>query len=154
MLTTNNLETSVNDEWEPKAWVYFIWLVLSNHIYCKVGHSVDPMSRYQQIAAGMPEQPYRMHVLSCFSQEQARLFESMFHSHLDEYRSRGEWFSHANAKHLHKVIQQKIEEIATLFFTFGYQPELEAIELGGYQPVLYPNGFISHVVPGSAENND
>lgn len=143
-------EELLNDDWEPKAWVYFIWLVLGNRLYCKIGQSVDPISRYQQLVAGMPEQPYAIQLLSCLCAEQAKLFERMLHDHFQFYRTRGEWFSHANAKHFYGVLQDKLEEIYTLFFTFGYQPEFETIELDGDRPVLYHNGFISHVTADNA----
>lgn len=141
-------EELLNDDWEPKAWVYFVWIVIGNRLYCKIWQSVDRISRYQQLVAGMPERPNRIHLLSCLSVEQAKLFESMLHDHLHFCRTRGEWFSHTNAKHFHRVLQDKLEEIYTLFYTFGYQPEFERIELDGDRPVLHHNGYISHVTAG------
>jgi hypothetical protein len=26
-------------DWQPEAWVYFIWIVLGFQVYCKIGHS-------------------------------------------------------------------------------------------------------------------
>lgn len=141
-------EELLNDEWEPKAWVYFIWLVIDNRLYCKIGQSVDPISRYQQFVAGMPKQPFAIQLLSCLSVEQARLFERMLHDHFYFCRTRGEWFSHANVKHFYKVLQDKLEEIYTIFYTFGYQPDFETIGLDGDRPVLHHNGYISHVTAG------
>lgn len=139
------------DGWEPEAWIYFIWIVVGFQVYCKIGHSTNPASRYKQLLTGIPERPYRIHLLSCLSLEQAKLFERMFHDHLRGYKSRGEWFTHTNAKHLHKVLHRKMSEIFTLFHTFGHQAELERIELDGDRPVLHSNGIVSHVVKGANE---
>ena len=141
------------DGWEPEAWVYFIWIVLGFQVYCKIGHSTNPASRYKQLITGIPERPYRIHLLPCLTVEQARLFERMFHQHMQDYQSRGEWFTHVNAKHLHKVLRGRMQEIVTLFRTFGYQVRLEKIELDGDRPVFHPNGIVSHIVR-SAERGD
>lgn len=147
-------EELINDDWEPKAWVYFVWLVIGNRLYCKIGQSLDPINRYHQLVSGMPEQPYRIHLLYCLSAEQAKLFERTFHDHLHFCRTRGDWFSHANAKHFYRMLQDKLEEIYTLFYTFGYQPEFETIELDGDRPVLYHNGYISHVTADNDTDNE
>ena len=157
MMTSPKKVTENNDEkddWEPEAWVYFIWLVFGNRLYCKIGYSIDPISRYHQLIAGMPEQPFRIHLLSCLSVKQAKVFESMLHDHLHFCRTRGEWFLHANAKQFHKILKSKLDEIATLFYTFGYEPEFERIELDGDRPVLYQNGYISHVINGNDVDDD
>ncbi|GIK53422.1 MAG: hypothetical protein BroJett014_23950 [Planctomycetota bacterium] len=133
-------------DWQPEAWVYFIWIVLGFQVYCKIGHSTNPASRYKQLITGIPERPYCVHLLSCLTAEQARLFEGMFHEHLQNYRTRGEWFSHPNAKHLHKVMHVKMSQIFALFRTFGYRAKLERIVLDGDRPVLHANGLVSHVV--------
>lgn len=143
-----------NEGWEPEAWVYFIWIVFGNRLYCKIGYSIDPISRYHQLIAGMPEQPFRIHLLSCLSVEQAKLFERMLHDYLHFCRTRGEWFSHTNAKHFSKILKSKLDEIARLFYTFGYEPEFERIELDGDRPVLYQNGYISHVINGNQVDDD
>lgn len=132
--------------WEPEAWVYFIWIVLGFKVYCKIGHSTNPASRYKQLITGIPERPYRIHLLPCLTVEQARLFERMFHQHMQDYQSRGEWFTHVNARHLHKLLRGKMQEIVALFRTFGYRANLEKIELDGDRPVFHPNGIVSHIV--------
>ena len=138
-------EESFIENWEPEAWVYFIWLVVGDRVYFKVGKSVDPFSRLDQLLAGMPEEPYRTHHLPCLTEEQAVLFERMFHQQLAPYRTRGEWYSHANVKHLYGALYEKLEEILTLFYTFGYQPYFETIHLKGNYPVLHQNGFLDYV---------
>ena len=139
--------------WVPEAWVYFIWIVLGFQIYCKIGYSTNPPSRYKQLLTGMPERPYRIHLLPCLSVGQARLLESMFHAHLQSYRARGEWFTHPNAGHLHKMMHSKMSEIFGLFRTFGYRAKLEKIELDGDRPVFHANGIVSHVTKPDAEND-
>jgi hypothetical protein len=61
-------------DWQPEAWVYFIWIVLGFQVYCKIGHSTNPASRYKRLITGIPGQPYCVHLLSCLTAEQARLF--------------------------------------------------------------------------------
>lgn len=145
---------SLESGWEPQAWVYFIWAVIGHQVYCKIGYSTNPVSRYAQLITGIPERPYRVHLLSCLTPTQAKLFERLFHEHLQDYRSRGEWFTHANAKHLYKVLHSKMSDIFMLFRTFGYQTELERIEMDGDRPVLFPNGFVSHVVHADTKSDD
>jgi hypothetical protein len=145
-------QTELEDEgWEPEAWVYFIWIVLGYQVYCKIGYSKAPFSRYNQLIVGIPEQPFRIHLLPCLSVEQAKLFERMFHEHLKGYRTRGEWFSHPNVRHFSKVLRFKMREALTLFHTFGYETEVERIDLSGDRPVLYKNGFVSHVVESAGD---
>ncbi|MBE2220377.1 MAG: GIY-YIG nuclease family protein [Anaerolineae bacterium] len=150
MMPASNDTPEQNDheksKWEPEAWLYFIWIVLGFRVYCKIGYSTNPASRYNQLITGIPERPYRIHLLPCLTVEQAKLFESMFHDHLQNYRTRGEWFSHPNARHLSKMMHIKMSEIFALFHTFGYQTELERIDLDGDRPVFHANGFVSHVV--------
>ena len=142
------------DGWEPEAWVYFIWIVLGFQVYCKIGHSINPASRYRQLLTGIPERPYRIHLLPCLSAGQARLFEGMFHAHMQNYRARGEWFTHRNTGHLHKMMHNKMSEIFALFRTFGYQVELERIELDGDRPVFHANGFVSRVIKLNAADDE
>lgn len=139
-------EEPFNDQWDPEAWVYFIWLVAGNRVYLKVGRSVNPLNRYEQLAAGMPEEPYELHLLACLNEEQASIFERMIHRHLDYFKTRGEWFSHANVKHLKGVLENKLEELLMLFYTFGFKPHFEKIMLNGHHPILHQNGFLSHVI--------
>ena len=155
MATPNDLSEGGDSKvgWEPEAWVYFIWIVLGFQVYCKIGHSTNPASRYKQLITGIPERPYRIHLLPCLTVEQARLFERMFHQHMQDYQSRGEWFTHVNARHLHKALRSKMQEIVALFHTFGYRANLERIELEGDRPVFHPNGIVSHIVR-SAEWDD
>lgn len=137
---------NTKDDWNPEAWVYFIWIVLGFQVYCKIGHSTNPASRYKQLITGIPERPYRIHLLPCLTVKQAKLVERMFHAHMRDCQSRGEWFTHINASHLHKLLRSKMQEIISLFHTFGYRAELKKIELEGDRPALYPNGIVSHVV--------
>ena len=139
-------EEPFDDQWEPEAWVYYIWLVVGNRVYFKIGRSVNPLSRYEQLVAGMPEEPYELHLLACLNEKQASIFERMLHQHLEYYKTRGEWFSHANVKHLQRVLEHKLEEILFLFYTFGFKPHFEKILLSGHRPVLHQNGFLSHVI--------
>jgi hypothetical protein len=39
-----------------------------------------------------------------------------------------------------------VDEIFTFFRTFGYEIDLERIDLDGARLVLYSNGFVSHVL--------
>lgn len=140
-------------DWEPQAWVYLIWIVMGNRVYCKIGYSTNPASRYSQIITGMPERPFQMHLLYCLNPKQAQLFEAMLHEHLKDYRARGEWFTHPNVKHLNKALGSKVQEIFDLFRTFGYEPYLEQLDLDGYRPVLYKNGYVSHLSDPSARGD-
>lgn len=148
----NDLEPK--KDWEPQAWVYLIWVVMGYRVYCKIGYSKNPGSRYSQIITGMPERPFRMHLLSCLSVEQAQLFEVMLHEHLKDYKARGEWFTHPNVRHFHKALNSKLQEIFDLFHTFGYEPDFERIDLDGYRPVLHANGYVSHVSDPSVESGE
>lgn len=143
-----------NDAWEAGAWVYFIWVVIGYRVYVKIGYSSNPASRYNQLITGIPERPYRIHLLPCLNVEQARLFEGMFHEHLNDYRARGEWFTHPNFKHLRRVVRTKMREIITLFRTFGYEINLVSRELDGYRPVIRENGYISHLIDPLAKDDE
>lgn len=138
--------------WEAEAWVYFIWVVVGNRVYLKIGYSTNPASRYNQLITGIPEQPYCIHLLACLNAKQAQLFERMLHGYLDGYRARGEWFTHANVKHLHTVLRTKVWEILSLFRTFGYKPNLKKIDLDGYYPVLSESGYILRLVDPAAKD--
>ena len=133
------------ENWEPEAWVYFIWLAVGDRVYLKVGRSVNPSSRLDQLLAGMPEEPFQAHHLACLMEDQAILFERIFHELLSPYRTRGEWFSHANVKHLYAILYEKLEELLTLFYTFGYKPYFETIPLKGDHPMLHQNGFLDYI---------
>ena len=111
---------SKEEDWIPVAWVYFLWVVLDRHVYCKIGYSKCPSSRLNQLMAGIPEEPFRIHLLPCLSVVQAKLFEGMFHDYLRKYQTRGGWFTHPNVRHWTKALQFKLREILTLFNTFGY----------------------------------
>ena len=132
--------------WTPEAWVYFIWVVIGHRVYCKIGYSADPVARLSQITGGIPERPFQIYLLPCLDVEQAKVFESMLHSHLQKVRAKGEWFSHNNVKHLYRTIGAEVEMLLALFKTFGYETELQQIDLRGRQPVLYDNGIFSHSV--------
>ncbi|HRQ42411.1 MAG TPA: GIY-YIG nuclease family protein [Chloroflexota bacterium] len=142
-----------DDEWEAEAWVYFIWVVMGFRVYLKIGYSSNPASRYNQLITGIPERPYTIHLLACLNVKQARLFEGMLHEHLKDYRARGEWFTHSNVKHLHRVLRAKVWDILSLFRTFGYTPDLKRIDLDGFRPVLRENGYISHLVDPATEDD-
>lgn len=151
--TSEQSHREIKYSWDPQAWVYLVWVVVGHRVYCKIGYSKHPGSRFSQILAGIPEQPFRMHLLCCLSVEQARLFETMLHEHLKDYRARGEWFTHLNVKHLGKKLGSKVQEIFDLFRVFGYEPCLEQIDLDGFRPVLYENGYISHLSDSAAKGD-
>ncbi len=92
-------------------------------------------------------------MLYCLNVEQAQLFEAMLHEHLKNYKARGEWFTHPNVKHFNKALGSKVQEIFNLFRTFGYEPYLEWLDLDGYRPVLYKNGYVSHLSDPSARGD-
>ena len=123
-------------------------------VHCKIGYSTNPASRYSQIVTSMPERPFRMHLLYCLSPKQARLFEAMLHEHLKDYRARGGWFSHPNVKHFSEVLRSKMQVIFDLFDSFGYEPDSEIIDLDGLRPVLYENGYVSHLSDPSESDGE
>ena len=86
-----------------------------------------------------------MHLLPCLSVRQAQLFEALLHDLLKNHKTRGEWFTHPNVKHFSDVLQSKVQVIFDLFDSFGYEPDSETIDLEGLRPVLYENGFVSHL---------
>ena len=47
----------------------------------------------------------------------------------------------------------KLQEIFDLFRTFGYEPDFDKIDLDGLRPVLYENGYVSHLSDPSAESD-
>ncbi|MCC6604732.1 MAG: GIY-YIG nuclease family protein [Anaerolineae bacterium] len=143
--TSESDPSEINVDWEPQAWVYFLWVAVGHHVYCKIGYSKSPGSRYRQILGGLPEQPFKMHLLPCLSVRQAQLFEALLHDLLKNYKTRGEWFTHPNVKHFSDVLQSKVQVIFDLFDSFGYEPDSETIDLDGLRPVLYENGFVSHL---------
>lgn len=137
---------SEKSEWQAQAWVYFIWVVVGFRVYCKVGCSSDPGVRLQQLQSGLPEEPFRMHLMPCLNLQQARLFERIFHAHLKEFRTRGDWFTDSNVKRLSRVISVKMREVLLLFESFEYESDIVQIDLGGKYPVLYRNGFVRDIV--------
>lgn len=142
---TSNVPEHEDDVWEPQAWVYILWVAMGNRVFCKIGYSADPSSRLGQIIGGIPEQPFRIYLLPCLTIEQAKVFESMLHSHLQKYRTKGEWFSHTNAKHLYRIIGAEVRALIVVFRTFGYENDLRQIDLDGKRPVLYDNGLIFYI---------
>ncbi len=51
--------------WQTGAWVYCVWITFGSRVYCKIGYSTNPASRFAQIATGFPERPYLIHLLPC-----------------------------------------------------------------------------------------
>ncbi len=136
--------------WDPGAWVYFLWIAFGSRVYCKIGYSTNPASRFAQIATGFPERPYRVHLLPCLTIEQAKIVESILHDRLAQYRTRGEWFSHPRVTHLDKVLVSEVERIMALFHSFGYKVYVETIYLDGPKPVLNNSGYVSQIVATDA----
>lgn len=132
----------------PNAWVYFIWAVMGESVYCKIGYTGNPHERIYQISSSIPTTPFFLQLLPCLSTEQAKLFETTLHQQADVFRAktRSEWFTHPNFNRLHKAIQAKVDEIVQLAQTFGYAIELQEIDRPGPYPVLHPNGYVDYVV--------
>jgi len=140
-----------NQSLSPRAWVYFVWIVINKQVYCKVGRSSNPMERISQVVGGVPATPFYIQLLPCLNVEQAVLFEKMLHRHLTEFRSKSksEWFTDPNLTRLSNNIQAKVDEILEAARTFGYIIQLQAIDGSGPYPVLHPNGYINYVVDPS-----
>ena len=117
------------DSWTAKAWVYFVWVAIEQRVYCKVGHSTNPKSRYQKLVTGLPERPFQFDLLPCLTLRQAQYLEWFVHDRLYEYRTNSEWFSHTNTKHFQKTVTHIINEIVFLFYTFSYELIIESIDL-------------------------
>ena len=151
--SAEQIETE-DHHWNLEAWVYFIWITLGSRVYCKIGYSTNPASRFVQIATGFPERPYRIHLLPCLTVEQAKVIERILHDHLAQYRTRGEWFSHPNVTHLDKVMVSKVEQIMALFRSFGYEVFVQIIRLDGPKPVLNSSGYVSRVIAVDTAEED
>ncbi|MFQ5433528.1 MAG: GIY-YIG nuclease family protein [Anaerolineae bacterium] len=140
--------------WQTQAWVYFVWIAFGSRVYCKIGYSTNSASRFAQIATGFPERPYRIHLLPCLSAEQAKVVESIPHDHAAQYKTRGEWFSHANVTYLDKVLVSKVKQIMLLFRSFGYEVSVKTIHLDGPKPILNSRGYVSQVMAVDAAKED
>ncbi len=140
-----------NQPVNPKAWVYFVWIVINKQVYCKVGQSSNPMERISQVVGGVPATPFHIQLLPCLSVDQAVLFEKMLHKHLTQFRSKrkSEWFTDPNFTRLWNHVKTKTDEILELGRTFGYIIQLQATDRSGPYPVLHPNGYIDYVVDPS-----
>ena len=137
----------------PKAWVYFIWVVIAKQVYCKIGQSINPPERISQVTGAIPQIPFFIQLLPCLNLEQARLFEGMIHKHVHEFRAKqkSEWFTDPNLNRLATQIRAKVNEISNLFQSFGYTIQLQGIEQSGPYPVLHPNGYIDYVIDPKKE---
>jgi hypothetical protein len=74
--------------------------------------------------------------------EQALLFERIFHTRLRKVRTKGEWFTHGNARRLSRLVMDLLEEAVSIFETFGFDTDVALIDLGGKRPLLSENGFV------------
>lgn len=137
----------------PQAWVYFVWAIINDHTYCKIGYTTNPRERITQVSSSIPTVPFFLQLLPCLNVQQAKLFEKMLHQHLISLQAkhRSEWFTHPNLNHLSNNIRSKVDEIVQLALTFGYTLELQNIHRPGPYPVLHPNGYIDYVVDPSKE---
>lgn len=139
---------SDNQPIQPKAWVYFVWVVVEKQVHCKVGQSTNPSERISQVVSAIPQIPFYIQLLPCLNLEQARLFEGMLHKHLNDFRAKqkSEWFTDPNLNRLSVQIRAKVNEMLALANSFGYVIQLQGIERAGPYPVLYPNGYVDYVV--------
>ena len=79
---------------ELADWVYFIlafdwdgWIGTYNSKFVKIGVSVDPCKRLEQMRTGNPYDLYIWRVVRGGYE-----LEKKLHDHLDRYRANGEWF--------------------------------------------------------------
>lgn len=144
-----------NQPIKPKAWVYFVWVVIGKQVHCKIGQSINPSERISQVTSAIPQIPFFIQLLPCLNLEQARLFEGMLHKHLNDYRAKrkSEWFTDPNLNRLSNQIRTKVNEIITLANSFGYDIQMQGVERSGPYPVLYPNGYIDYVVDPTAKTD-
>lgn len=129
--------------WTPQTWVYAVWVVMGNRLFCKIGYSTNPSSRFGQIIGGIPERPFRIHLLPCLNVTQAKVFEAMLHNNLRKFRTKGEWFAHHNAKHLYQKVADEMGGLLALFESFGHDNDFQQINLDGKQPIVRSNGLIA-----------
>lgn len=132
----------------PKAWVYFVWVVMVKQVHCKIGLSSNPPERISQVVGAIPYVPFYLQLLPCLDVKQAGLFEGMLHERLNDFRvkQKSEWFTDPNLIRLATQIRAKVNEILNLAQSFGYYIQLQGIERSGPYPVLHPNGYIACVV--------
>lgn len=79
-----------------KVFVYVI--ATSGGGHCKVGISVNPGWRLNELQSGNPEELFIEHVEGPFSRDVARALESAAHEQLSAYWVRGAWFDCASDK--------------------------------------------------------
>lgn len=145
-------DEGLDEQWEAQAWLYVIWVVIGQRIYCKFGYSTRPRSRYTQLITSIPEKPFIMDMIPCLSVGQAKLLERMLHERLKNYRARGEWFTHVNARQFAGLVTYLENQILDLFRSFGFAVDADRIELGGPRPILNNRGYITHLEE-TAEND-
>jgi len=78
--------------------------------------------------------------------EQAILFERIFHRPLRKFRTKGEWFTHSKVLQLSRTVMNVIKDFVLIFESFGYDTDIDLIDLGGRMPLLTDNGFVSDVI--------
>jgi len=73
----------------------YVYLILHEHGYVKIGKAKDPYSRFNSIKTGSPYNLRLWKVARCFKYttylDHGHL-EDYLHSELEEYNVRGEWF--------------------------------------------------------------
>lgn len=73
--------------------VYALQCSDTMHFLIKIGNSVDPMMRLDQIRTHCPYQPEMLATMNFIDRTQAIEAEAMFHSLLSKFRTHGEWFA-------------------------------------------------------------